>query len=158
MYMREGRAEDDLAAEVVARLERLIGLFRWLNPPSGLSLTAAATLATLDRSGPCRLTSLAGREGVTQPAMTQLIARLQGERLVTRVPDPADGRVVQVAITDEGRAVLSRRRAGRAERLAALLATLSPEERAAMAAALPALDVLVGAGRSDLEVPAPQFS
>jgi DNA-binding MarR family transcriptional regulator len=158
MDMREERAEEDLAAEVAARLERLIGLFRWLNPPSGLSLTAAATLATLERSGPCRLTSLAIREGVTQPAMTQLIARLQGEGVVTRVPDPADGRVVQVAITDEGRAVLSRRRAARAERLAALLATLSPEERAAVAAALPALDVLVGAGRDDLPVPAPQFS
>jgi DNA-binding MarR family transcriptional regulator len=90
--------------------------------------------------------------------MTQLIARLQGEGLVTRVPDPADGRVVQVAITDQGRAVLSRRRAARTERLAALLATLSPEERAAMTAALPALDVLVGVGRDDLPVPAPQFS
>ena len=150
--------EDDLAAGVAARLERLIGLFRWLNPPSGLSLTAAATLATLERSGPCRLTSLAAREGVTQPAMTQLIARLQGEGLVTRVPDPADGRVVQVAITDEGRAVLSQRRAARAGRLTTLLATLSPEERAAVAAALPALDVLVGAGRDHPPVLAPQFS
>ena len=80
-----GEPAEALAAEVAARLERLIGLFRWLNPPSGLSLTAAATLATLDRSGPCRLTSLAVREGVTQPAMTQLIARLQGEGLVIRV-------------------------------------------------------------------------
>jgi DNA-binding MarR family transcriptional regulator len=155
--MREERPQDDLAAEVTARLERLIGLFRWLNPPSGLSLTAAATLATLDRSGPCRLTSLAAREGVTQPAMTQLIARLQGEGLVTRVPDPADGRVVQVAITDEGRAVLSRRRATRAERLTGVLAGLSPEERAALAEALPALDVLVGAGRDGLPVPASQL-
>jgi DNA-binding MarR family transcriptional regulator len=77
---------------------------------------------------------------------------------VTRVPDPADRRVVQVAITDEGRAVLSRRRAARAGRLGALLAALGPEERAAVAAALPALDVLVGAGRDDLPVPAPQFS
>jgi DNA-binding MarR family transcriptional regulator len=155
--MREGRSEDGLAAEVAARLERLIGLFRWLNPPSGLSLTAAATLATLDRSGPCRLTSLAAREGVTQPAMTQLIARLQGEGLVTRVPDPADGRVVQVAITEEGRAVLSRRRAARAERLTGVLAELSPDERAALAEALPALDVLVGAARDDLPVPAAQL-
>jgi DNA-binding MarR family transcriptional regulator len=42
-----------------------------------LSLTATATLATLDRSGPSRLTWLAVREGVTQPAMTQLITRLE---------------------------------------------------------------------------------
>ncbi len=53
--------ERALAAGVSAALERLIGLFRSLSPPSGLSLTAAATLATLERSGPCRLTWLAVR-------------------------------------------------------------------------------------------------
>ena len=64
------------AAEVAAGLERLVALIRWLSPP-GLSLTTAATLATLDRSGPCRLTALAAAEGVTQPAMTQLVGRLE---------------------------------------------------------------------------------
>src|SRR5271155_4797461 len=88
-----------LAAEVAAGLERLIGLFRWLSPPSGLSLTSAATLATLERGGPRRLTALAVREGVTQPALTQLVARLQDAGLVDRVPDPEDGRVVYVRIT-----------------------------------------------------------
>src|SRR5215472_5512142 len=133
-------AEAALAAGVAAALERLLGLFRWLSPPSGLSLTAAATLATLERSGPCRLTALADREAVTQPAMTQLVARLQGAGLVRRAADPADGRVVQVEITDAGRAVLAQRRAVRAERLAGMLADLSADERAALAAALPAMD------------------
>src|ERR1700691_2030795 len=113
-----------LAAEVAAGLERLIGLFRWLSPPSGLSLTAAATLATLERGGPPRLTALGAREGVPQPAMTQLVARLQDTGLVDRVPDSADGRVVQVRITAEGQAILARRRAVRAERVAGLLARL----------------------------------
>src|ERR1700722_1124142 len=131
-----------LAAAVAAALERLMGLFRSLTPPSGLSLTAAATLATLERSGPSRLTSLAVKEGVTQPAMTQLIARLQESGLVSRTADPADGRVVQVRVTDEGRAMLARRRAVRAERLADILARLSPEEQAALGAALPAIDAL----------------
>ncbi len=57
------RTERTLAAGVAAGLERLIGLFRSLSPPDGLSLTAAATLATLERSGPRRLTSLAAQEG-----------------------------------------------------------------------------------------------
>ena len=139
---RDGSAERALAAGVAARLERMIGLFRSLSPPSGLSLTAAATLATLERSGPSRLTSLAAGEGVTQPAMTQLIARLQESGLVSRTTDPADGRVVQVRLTDEGRATLARRRAVRAERLAEVLARLSPAEQAALAAALPAIDAL----------------
>jgi DNA-binding MarR family transcriptional regulator len=139
-------AERALAAGVAAGLERLIGLFRWLSPPSGLSLTAAATL---DRGGPRRLTALAAREGVTQPAMTQLVARLQDTGLVDRVPDPADGRVVQVRITAEGQAMLARRRAVRAERVAGLLARLSPDEQAALAAALPAMDALANAQRED---------
>jgi DNA-binding MarR family transcriptional regulator len=142
---RDGQAERPLAAGVAAAIERLIGLFRSLSPPNGLSLTAAATLATLERSGPSRLTALAVREGVTQPAMTQLIGRLQESGLVNRDADPADGRVVKVRLTDEGRAMLARRRAVRAERLAEILARLSPEEQAALRAALPAMDALANA-------------
>jgi DNA-binding MarR family transcriptional regulator len=142
-------ADRALAAGVAAGLERLIGLFRWLSPPSGLSLTAAATLATLERSGPRRLTALAAREGVTQPAMTQLVARLQDAGLVDRVSDPGDGRVVHVRITAEGQAMLATRRAVRAERVAVLLARLNPDEQAALAAALPAMDALANAQRDE---------
>ncbi len=142
-------AEPALAAEVAAGLERLIGLFRWISPSSGLSLTAAATLATLERGGPRRLTALAAREGVSQPAMTQLVARLQDAGLVDRVPDPGDGRVVRVRITAEGQAMLAGRRAARAERVAVLLARLSPDEQAALAAALPAMDALANTQRDD---------
>ena len=129
----DGRTERTLAAGVAAALERLMGLFRSLTPPSGLSLTAAATLATLERSGPCRLTWLAIREGVTQPAMTQLIGRLQESGLVDRSADPADGRVVQVRLTGEGRAMLAR---------------LSPDEQGALSAALPVMDALANAQRA----------
>ena len=142
-------SEPALAAGVAAGLERLIGLFRWLSPPSGLSLTAAATLATLERSGPRRLTALAAREGVTQPAMTQLVARLQDAGLVERDADPADGRVVQVRITAEGQAMLAGRRAVRADRITGLLARLSPDEQAALAAALPAMEALASAQREE---------
>jgi DNA-binding MarR family transcriptional regulator len=145
----DSRPERVLAAGVAAALERLMGLFRSLTPPSGLSLTAAATLATLERSGPSRLTSLAVREGVTQPAMTQLIGRLQESGLVDRTADPTDGRVVQVRVTDEGRAMLARRRAVRAERLAEILARLSPDEQAALSATLPAMDALANAQQAD---------
>jgi DNA-binding MarR family transcriptional regulator len=138
-------AVEELALRLSGDFEQVVGLLRSLIQPSMLSMTAAATLATLERMGPSRLTGLAAREGVTQPAMTQLVSRLQDAGLVTREPDPADGRVVQVGITDEGRATLARRRARRAERLAGILAQLSQQERAALAAALPALDALASA-------------
>lgn len=123
-------------------LEELVRLFRRLNPPAGLSLTAAATLANLDRAGPARLTELAAQQGVTQPAMTQLVTRLQESGLARRAPDPDDGRVVRVHITDAGRAELARRREVRTERLAVLLDQLPAEERAALHAALPAIGSL----------------
>lgn len=140
---------ETLAAGVAAGIERLIGLLRWLSPPSGLSLTATATLATLGRSGPARLTALAAREGVTQPAMTQLISRLEDAGQVRRESDPDDGRVVLVTITDEGRATLAHRRDSRATRLAVILAQLSPDHLAALDAARPALAALAGVPRAD---------
>jgi DNA-binding MarR family transcriptional regulator len=129
------------AAEVAAGLERLLALIRRLSP-AGLSLTAGATLSTLDGSGPCRLTALAAHEGVTQPAMTQLVGRLEDQGLVERGADPFDRRAVNVQITAAGRELLARRRAARAERLSELLARLSPAEQAALAAALPAINAL----------------
>ena len=147
---RRGRgrgAERALAAGIAAGVERLIGLLRSLSPADGLSPTAAATLATLERSGPRRLTALAVQGGVTQPAMTQLIARLEDTGLVRREADPADGRVVQVRLTDQGRDTLARRRAVRAERLAVILDRISPQDRAALGAALPAIDALASAQR-----------
>jgi DNA-binding MarR family transcriptional regulator len=141
------------AAEVAAGLERLVALIRWLSPP-GLSLTAAATLATLERSGPCRLTALAVSEGVTQPAMTQLIGRLADSGLVERRADPADGRVVHVQITAEGRDFVDRRREARARRLSGLLATLSPADQHALASALPAMRALASAHQRELDASA----
>jgi DNA-binding MarR family transcriptional regulator len=142
-------ALDSIAAALAADFERIVGLFRSLSPASGLSMTAAATLAGIERLGPQRLTLLAAREGVTQPAMTQLISRLEESELVRREPSPDDGRVVLVAITELGRATLARRRSARAERLAGIIAQLSPDHRAALAAALPALDALASVPRED---------
>jgi DNA-binding MarR family transcriptional regulator len=140
---------DALATALAADLERILGLFRSLTPASGLSMTAAATLAGIERLGPQRLTVLAAREGVTQPAMTQLISRLEESGLVRREASPEDGRVVLVVITDEGRAMLARRRVGRTERLAGIIARLGPEQRTALAGALPALDALASVPRTD---------
>jgi DNA-binding MarR family transcriptional regulator len=145
MEILRGPADEALAVGIAARVERLVAFFRRLTPPHELSLTATSALGTLERSGPCRLTVLATQAGVTQPSMTQLIRRLEEAGLAGREPDPADGRVVLVRITVPGIALLARRRAVRAQRLAVMLCELSPEDRAALAAALPAMEALASA-------------
>jgi DNA-binding MarR family transcriptional regulator len=130
------------AAEISVTFEELVRFYRRLSPATGLSATAAATLFSLDRRGPARLTELAVQEGVSQPAMTQLITRLQDAGLAERAPDPGDGRVVRVHITDAGRAKLRHRRAVRTTKLASLLDRLTVAEREALTAALPALTAL----------------
>jgi DNA-binding MarR family transcriptional regulator len=129
-------------ARLTVAVERLFSLLRQGNPPNDISLTAASTLRRLEREGPRRLTELAVAEGVTQPAMTQLVQRLEREGLADRAGDPADGRAVLVRVTPAGIALLQRRRAVRAEHLAALLAELSDEDQALLAAAQPALERL----------------
>ncbi|MFF5296999.1 MarR family winged helix-turn-helix transcriptional regulator [Paractinoplanes globisporus] len=132
-------AED---AAIAAGFERFYELLRRLTPRSELSLTAASTLRRLERSGPHRLCELHAPEGVSQPAMTQLITRLEKEGLARRGSDPDDGRAVVVTITEAGREAVARRREGRTQALAALLEQLPVEEHAALVAALPALDHL----------------
>ena len=69
----------------------------------GTSLTSRNVLAALAAEGPCRLTALATATGIAQPAMTQLVGRMEREGLVVRLIDPEDGRATLVAITDAGR-------------------------------------------------------
>lgn len=127
---------------MAAGFERFYEVLRRITPREELSLTAASTLRRLERFGPHRLCELYAPEGVSQPAMTQLVTRLEKEGLAERGGDPADGRAVVVRITDAGRAAVSRRREGRSQALSGLLQSLLPAERAAIVAALPALNRL----------------
>ena len=143
--------EPDLATAASAALERTLRMLRSTTPSHGLSYTSVTTLSTLERTGPRLLTALAENEGVTQPAMTQVVGRLQELGLVSRAADPDDGRVVLVTITDAGRAELVRRREARASVLRGRLASLTPAQQEALRAALPVLDALTSMQPRDLE-------
>lgn len=136
-------------ARLGAALDRLTRLLRRSSLPGDLSPAAASTLYTLVTTGPARLTALAAAEHVSQPAMTQLVARLEAAGLVARGADPDDGRVVIVSATDAGRDLSLARRAARGEVLATLLGRLPRDQRDAIAAAVPALEGLVALGDAD---------
>jgi DNA-binding MarR family transcriptional regulator len=139
-------AVDDLAEVIVA-------LGSITSPRTGLSRTAAATLTRLQRSGPARLTDLAAAEGVTQPSMSTLAARLVDQGLLRRGSDPQDARAVVLDLTPAGENLLAQRRADRAERLTRALAELAPADSSRIADALPALAHLADALRRPSSTP-----
>jgi DNA-binding MarR family transcriptional regulator len=121
--------------------------------PRDMSLTSAATLATLDRTGPRRITELAAAEGVTQPAMTTLVRVLEETGLVERRGDESDKRVTLVCLTEAGASyVRTRRRAG-VDAFERLLGELTGDEVEALVAALPALKHLAELESQDREGP-----
>jgi DNA-binding MarR family transcriptional regulator len=98
--------------------------------PNRKDLSASATLVLnrVNQEGPMRLTALAAAEETSQPAMTQLVQRMERQGLLERLSDPEDGRAALVAISEAGRRLWDRRTEGRRERLANLLAGLTPED------------------------------
>jgi DNA-binding MarR family transcriptional regulator len=104
-----------------------------------MSLTSASTLATLDQTGPRRITDLAAVEGVAQPSMTVLVSALERSGLVERRVDPADRRVTLVALTPTGADYLRRRRRAGAEAFDRLIEKLAPDEAGTLKAAMTAL-------------------
>jgi DNA-binding MarR family transcriptional regulator len=112
-----------------------------------LSFTTLSVLHTLAGTGPKRLTELTASEQVTQSAITQIVIKLERDGLAERHRDPSDGRAVLVRVTARGAAIVDGRRAERVARLTELGDRLTPEERAAIASALPALARLVDLNR-----------
>lgn len=105
----------------------------------GLDAASFDVLATLRRSGPpYRLTptGLMRAAMVTSGAITQRLDRLEARGLVTRTPSDSDGRGVQVALTDEGRALIDRALPDHVDTEKRLLAPLTDTQREALVSAL----------------------
>jgi DNA-binding MarR family transcriptional regulator len=126
-------ADDDAGDCIGELLDQAMDLtVRFLSNRADLSASAAFALNRVCREGPIRLTTLAAKEGVSQPSMTQLIQRLERQDLVARLADPDDGRAALIGITECGQKLLDDRKRLRRQRLTALLATLTAEEESAL--------------------------
>jgi DNA-binding MarR family transcriptional regulator len=121
--------------------------------PRDLTITSAATLATLDRTGPRRITDLAAIEGVTQPAMTVLVRVMEESGLVERRGDPSDKRVTLVWLTEAGASYVRTRHRKGVQAFARLIDQLTDDEFEALMAALPALQHLAALDSKDREGP-----
>ena len=109
----------------------------------GLSHSLLSTLVSVAKHGPIRLADLAQAELVSAPSITRLVAELEGKALVSRTPDPADGRASLIQVTDAGLEAVQVARWVRQQMVAELLGPLSADEVASIEAALPALERLI---------------
>jgi DNA-binding MarR family transcriptional regulator len=91
---------------------------------------------------PLRLGDLAAAEGIAPSTLTRMVAVLEELGYVRRDADPRDARASTLAITPKGHDTLERLRADGTALLTQWLTLLTPEHRAALATALPALEAL----------------
>jgi DNA-binding MarR family transcriptional regulator len=101
----------------------------------GLTGASFDVLATLRRAGtPYRLSAgdLLATAMITSGTLTSRLDGLEEAGLITRAPNPADGRGVLITLTDRGLALVEEAVATHVARQHALVAALAPEERAAL--------------------------
>ena len=108
-----------------------------------LSPTLTSALATVANHGPLTPSELAERERIRRPTATRIIASLVDLGLVTRTPDPADGRGFLVAATAEGSALLKRLRKRKNAYLAKRMRGLDPDDVATLERAAEILERLL---------------
>lgn len=141
-----------VASRLHAAAIHLLRRLRAGDAAAGITPARLSALSVLVFGGPCSISELAAAEQVAVPTMSRLVAALEERGLVTRRPDPADGRAVRLEPTREGRRLLEEGRDRRVERLAALLSRLEREEVETVARSAGLLEALL-AGEGSGERP-----
>ena len=118
----------ELAARLRVSVWRLARRMRHASAPE-ITPTLHAALFCVERHGPMTAGQLAAHEHVTKPTMTRTIAALLERDLITRTPDPLDGRVTWLQISVEGKKLLQRARKRSDEYLAKRVRALDQAER-----------------------------
>jgi len=135
-----------VAAELRPVLLRLARELRKETEQLGITARQATLLWLVRRSPGLSLAELAAQEGISPPALSGHVDRLERAGLIERVRSTEDRRRVGLRLTDEGARLLRRVRARRTTWLTDRLGRLEPDELAAIEDALPALEQLLGDG------------
>jgi len=99
------RPHELLAVELIGALHAVEARLEAAVEPLGLSLAKYKVLGKLVAAGePLPLGTLAEHSACVRSNITQLIDRLEADKLVVRTDDPKDRRSVRAELTPEGRA------------------------------------------------------
>jgi DNA-binding MarR family transcriptional regulator len=142
-------SEVTLSPELVADdlrpvLLRLARELRKETEQLGVTARQATLLWLVKRSPGLSLAQLAAEEGISPPALSGYVDRLERAGLLERVRSSEDRRRVGLRLTDEGVKLMRRIRARRTTWLAERVQRLEPAERDSIQAAIPALKRLLG--------------
>jgi DNA-binding MarR family transcriptional regulator len=135
---------ETVAAELRPAILRLARELRKETEQLGITARQVTLLWLVKRSPGLALAELATEEGISAPAMSGHVDRLERAGLLERVRSSDDRRRVGLRLTDEGERLLRRVRARRTTWLASRLRALDPNDLEAIEAAAPALMRLVG--------------
>ncbi|HEX6809526.1 MAG TPA: MarR family transcriptional regulator [Gemmatimonadaceae bacterium] len=139
---RKSPDPDAVADRIHSAAIHILRRVRREDPGMGLSAPRASALSVVVFGGPITLGALAAAEQVRPPTMTHLVRALEHMGLVTRAADPDDGRIVRIAATRRGKALLEAGRARRVSVLSRQLRTLPKRDLVVLARAAELLDVL----------------
>lgn len=128
-----------IADELRPVLLRLTRELRKESEQLGVTTRQATLLWLVKRNPGLSLAELAAEEGISPPALSGHVDRLERAGLLQRVRSSEDRRRVGLALTEDGAKLLRRIRARRTTWLAERLKALDQAEIAALATALPAL-------------------
>lgn len=113
-----------VASRLHAAAIHLLRRLRAEDVRAGITPARLSALSVLVYDGPCSVTELAAAEQVSVPTMSRLVRSLENRGLVTRRPDPSDGRAVRLEPSPHGRRMLEEGRDRRVSRLAEMLSRL----------------------------------
>lgn len=137
--MATGKRWAGTASELNSAAIHLLRALRATDRAAGLTPARLSALSVLVFGGPSPLGRLARTEDVAGPTMTRIVDGLCDLGLAERRPHPDGGRLVLVAATAEGERVMRAARQARIDTIVAALRALPAADRAAIAAASPAL-------------------
>lgn len=134
---------ESVASELRPVLLRLARELRKETEQLGITARQATFLWLVKRSPGLSLAELAAEEGISPPAMSGHVDRLEKAGLLARERSTGDRRRVGLRLTEDGERLMRRIRARRTTWLADRLRALDPDALESIEAAMPALVQLV---------------
>ena len=127
--------------EMMFKISRLMKQeMSYTNNLMHLSMMQIQTLIFIHKNENTSMSHIAEYFRIELPSATSLVSKLCEQKLIHRVDDPADRRLVRITLTGEGKTLLERAQRERKKKIEKLLSYLSFHEKSELLTILHALN------------------